>query len=183
MNFEQDIKIDHDSLDVEWLEQPELMLRYGRYQASCALELDKAKERLDVVRAELDKKIRANPEAYEIAKVTETVVSNTIITQDEYMEAQSQALSAKFEFDIARAAVNAIHGRKDALENLVRLHGMQYFAGPNMPRNLNQEVLRKKQQENVDSGVGQKLRRRKNNHSQLKPHQNGKNKKEKQIQR
>ncbi len=161
MNYEYDIKIDHDSLDVEWLDQPELMMRYSHHQAECALELDKAKERLEVVKADLDKKIRSHPEKFDIAKVTETVVSNTIITQTKYTEAHQEMLTAKYDFDIARAAVSAIHGRKDALENLVRLHGMQYFAGPKMPRDLNQEVERKRQQQNVDSGVGQKLRRRK----------------------
>ena len=161
LNYEGDISISCEELDIEWLEQPELMMRYSRHQARCALELDKAKERLEVVKAELDKKIRQHPEKFDVAKITETVVSNTIITQAEYTAAQGEMLDAKFEFDIARAAVSAINGRKDALENLVRLHGMQYFAGPNMPRDLNKEVERKKQQKTVDSGVGQKLRRRK----------------------
>lgn len=161
MNYEQDIKIDHDALDIEWLEQPELMMRYSRHQARCALDYDKAKERLEVVKAELDKQIRQHPEKYEIAKITETVILNTIITQPKYTATQGEMLDAKFEWDIARAAVNAINGRKDALENLVRLHGMQYFAGPKMPRDLNREVERKRQQTNVDAGVGQRLRRRK----------------------
>ncbi len=161
MNYEHDIKIDHDSLDLEWLEQPNLMMRYSRHQAQCAFELDKAKERLEIVRAELDKKIRVEPEEYGIAKVTETVVANIILMQQEYKDAQKEVLDAKYEFDIARAAVSAIHGRKDALENLVRLHGMQYFAGPNMPRDLNKELERKQQQKSVDSGVGQRLKRRK----------------------
>lgn len=161
MNYEQDIKIDHDALDIEWLEQPELMMRYSRHQARCALDYDKAKERLEVVKAELDKQIRQHPEKYEIAKITETVILNTIITQPKYTATQGEMLDAKFEWDIARAAVNAINGRKDALENLVRLHGMQYFAGPKMPRDLTREVERKRQQTNVDAGVGQRLRRRK----------------------
>ncbi len=155
------LKIDHSALDVEWLDQPNLMIRYIRHQANCALTLDKAKERLDVLRAELDKKIRAHPEKFDVSKLTETVVTNTIIIQPEYKDLQEEVLEAKYEFDIARAAVSAINARKEALENLVKLHGMSYFAGPKMPRDLNQEVKRKKQQENVDSGVGQRLRRRK----------------------
>ncbi len=161
MNYENDIKIDHDALDLEWLEQPNLMMRYSKYQAQCALELDKAKERLEVTKADIDKQIRANPEKFDIGKITETVVSNTIITQPAYEAALKEMLDAKYEFDIARAAVNAIHGRKDALENLVRLHGMQYFAGPKMPRDLNKELERKQQQKTVDSGIGQRLKRRK----------------------
>ena len=36
--------------------------------------------------------------------------------------------------------LKAFEQRKDALENLVRLHGQQYFAGPKIPRDLPSEM-------------------------------------------
>ena len=33
MNYEQDIRIDETSLDVEWLDQPSLMMTYARHSA------------------------------------------------------------------------------------------------------------------------------------------------------
>jgi len=153
MDYEKDVNIDPNSLDVEWLEQPNLMLKYGRIAAQTKLDMDKAKEKLEVVKAELDKDIRLNPEKYDIAKLTESVVANTILLQPEYKEASEAYIEATYEFNMARYAVQAISDRKDALENLVKLHGMQYFAGPSVPRDLSKEWGAKQKQKKVDSKI------------------------------
>ena len=159
MNYERDVRIDDSALDVEWLEQPQLMMKYSRYAADAGRVLEQRKEQLEVTRAELDKKIRSDPENFDIAKVTESVVANTIITQSEYREAQEAMIEAKHEYDMARAAVRSIDGKKDALENLVRLHGQQYFAGPSVPRDLSKEWEEKQRQKQADTKV--KIKRRK----------------------
>jgi hypothetical protein len=46
--------------------------------------------------------------------------------------------------------------RKDALENMVRLHGQQYFAGPRIPRNLTEE--RQAKQKKADTQIKMKRR-------------------------
>lgn len=162
MNYEHDIRIDETALDVEWLEQASLMMRYTKYMAQCAMSVDQAKEKLDVVKAELDFKIRSNPEEHGISKITEAVVFNTILLSQEYKDANAELLQAKYEYDIAKAAVSAMHARKDALENLVKLHGMQYFAGPRIPRDLSEErSIKEAQQKTVDSRVSITLKRKK----------------------
>lgn len=144
MNYEKDMFIDDSALDVEWLEQPSLMFKYSTHEAEKERERDLAKEALDLVKADLDRNIRENPDKYGIAKVTETVILNTIITQDEYKEAYHKFLDIQYEYNIAKVAVRAVAQRKDALENLVRLHGQQYFAGPRVPRNLKEEVEKRR---------------------------------------
>ena len=49
-------------------------------------------------------------------------------------------------FETAKGAVKAIDTKKTALENLVKLHGQSYFAGPAIPRNLNKEWEQKEQE-------------------------------------
>jgi len=144
MDYERDMYIDCDSLDVEWLEQSMLMMRYSTYEADKEREKDLAKEALDLVKADLDRNIRENPDKYGIAKPTETAISNTIISQEEYKEAYHKFLNIQYEYNIAKSATRAVAQRKDALENLVRLHGQQYFAGPRVPRNLHEEVEKRK---------------------------------------
>lgn len=162
MNYEKDIKIDESALDLEWLDQPQLFMKYASHSAEKSMELDLAKEALDLEKAELDRQIREDPERFGIpGKLTETIVTNTIITQPGYKKALKKVNEARFEYEISRAAVSAMHTKKDALENLVRLHGMQYFAGPRMPRDIKAEVERKEQQTKVDAGVGKRLRRTK----------------------
>lgn len=159
MNYEADIQIDDNSLDLEWLDQPSLMLKYARVSAQTRRILDEAKQNLDVVRAELDKDIRENPDDYGIAKVTEGSITSAINTSDDYKKAFKAFLDAKYEADMAGGAVRAFDARKDALENLVRLHGQQYFAGPKIPRDLAWE--RKEKEKKTDKGVASKLTRNK----------------------
>jgi hypothetical protein len=92
------------------------------------------------------------------------VVTSTILTQDKYKEATEEFLQAKYEAKIASGASRAVDHRKSALENLVKLHGQQYFAGPMVPRDLTHEWKSRQQQlkeeEEVDRGVGKSMRRR-----------------------
>lgn len=143
MNYEDDIRIDEGALDVEWLEQPGLMMKYTRVSAQMRMESDLAKERLDVVRAQIDKEIRENPEKFGIEKITETVVLNTIVVDLRYRQKNKEYLEAKYEAELAMGAVRAFEQRKEALENLVRLHGTQYFAGPKMPRDITEEAQKR----------------------------------------
>lgn len=161
IDYESDVTIDETSLDVEWLEQPRLMLKYAREAAHARAEADKAKERLEVTRAELDRNIRHDPDGYGIGKITETVVQNTIVAEDAYRKAHEEFIDAQHEAEMARYAVRAMEQRKDALENLVRLHGQQYFAGPRVPRDLQRETeaAREARQKRVDKKVGARMTR------------------------
>lgn len=155
MNYEEDIKIDPEALDVEWLHQAELMIKYTRHAAKARMEVDQSKQALDIIRAGLDKDIRELPDQYGIVKVTDKVVEATIITLMEYQEAFQEYLDAKYEADMASGAVQSFQQRKDALQELVRLHGQSYFAGPSIPRDLAWEVEAFKKKTNA--GIANKL--------------------------
>ena len=161
MNYEHDMTIDVDALDVEWAGQARLMMQYAKHAAKTRLEVERKKEELDIVRAGLDMKIRVDPEKYGIVKLTESVVSSTIITQKEYMVANEEYQLLQYESNMAQGVVRALEGKKTALENLVKLHGQQYFAGPSVPRDLSKEWEQHERQKNVDAGVGSKMKRRK----------------------
>ena len=151
MNYEKDIQIDESALDVEWLSQASLMLKYTRHQASTAKDEELAKEELDLVKAELDKEIRSEPEKFKIEKITEGAITSAILTSKRYKEISQRCIDAKFENNVAKGAVRSFEQRKDALENLVRLHGQQYFAGPKVPRDLAWEV--EERQKRIDAKV------------------------------
>jgi hypothetical protein len=146
MNYENDIRIDETALDVEWLGQAELTYKYCRHVAEMEKLMDKSKEALDLTKAELDRDVRSRPEKYKLGdvKITEAVVTSTILQSDKYKEAYDNYLETKFEYGVAKGAEKAFQDRKKALENLVILHGQQYFAGPSMPRNLTSERTKKK---------------------------------------
>lgn len=135
MDYEKDIKIDESNLDLDWLEQPVLMMQYSRRAAAAKIEEDLANENLKVVEAELDKKIREDF-ADTGVKITEKVVQAAILTHLEHKTATQAVIDARYNTSIAKAAVQAFEHKKSALENLVRLHGQQYFAGPSVPQDL-----------------------------------------------
>lgn len=160
MDYKDDIAINEDSLDTEWLNQPRLTYKYSKVLANLEKAKDKAKENVDFVKATIDKDIRLNPEKYDITKITESVVMNAILLHSEYKEAMDLYLEAKFEMKVAFGVVNALQDKKVALENLVKLHGQQYFAGPSVPRDLSKEWEAKQKEKQTNANVASKMRRR-----------------------
>jgi len=159
-NYIKDIEIDETALDVEWLNQPSLMFKYANLMAEKRKELDLQKEKVDLKMAELDKAIRIDPESYELIKITEKAVSNAILMHPVFKGINEEYIQTKFDFEIHKNAVMALSYKKEALENLVKLHGQQYFASPSVPRDLSKEWENKQKQKRSDSKVKMKRTRR-----------------------
>jgi len=163
LNYEQDVKISSDDLDIECLEQPTLMLKYCRNEAEKEKEFDLKKTELDLVKSELDKHIRENPEKFDITvKLTEAVITNTIISNKQYKRIYHDYIDAKFEYNVAKGAVKAVTSRDKQLDNLTRLHGQQYFAGPSTPRDLSKEYEKRKARTNakISDKINKRTRRK-----------------------
>jgi hypothetical protein len=147
-DFGKDMQIDPNGLDVEWLEQPGMLMRYSKIAADMRLEMDLEKENLELVKARLDSDIRQNPEEFGILKVTEAGIAATIPKQTKYQSAHEEYLNARHDYDIAMAAVRACDQRKSALEALTRLLGLEYFSAPTSPRDLDVESHRRQKARN-----------------------------------
>lgn len=162
MSYEDDIKIDEQALDVEWLDQAQRMVKYCRIAAEAHRDMDFAKEELDAVRARLDQAIRADPDAYGLSPgargaVTEGSIQSAILLDDDYRKSSKVYMNLKYENDVAASVVRAFDHRKSALENLVRLHGQSYFAGPSIPRDLAEE--RRRRDVEVQARIGARMKR------------------------
>lgn len=129
LNFEI-FDIDINRLDEEWVNQPKIFFRYASQLADARRSMEATKAEVDVTRAEVDLEIRGNPEHFGFEKLTETLISNTIIQQSKYQDAIKALRKRKHRVDIVQAAVTAFDHRKSALERLVSLHGQNYFATP-----------------------------------------------------
>ena len=160
MNYEDDMRIDETSLDIEWLEQASLAMKYGRHYAECRSTLFRAEEKIKVTRAELIAEANEDPmECCNKEKPNAADIEAYYRNHKRHKEAKREWLDAQFELDIADIAKNEISfTRKVALENLVRLHGQQYFAGPKIPRDLSWE--REQRQVNTNKIVKKMTRNR-----------------------
>jgi len=134
--------IDENRLDEEWIGQPKIFFKYAAELADARRRLEEAKAELDVVKAGIDKSIRDDPTTYNLPeKITETLISNTILQQPEYQDGLKSCRIRKHKVDILQAAVSALDHRKSALERLVSLHGQNYFAPPKAADNISKEVV------------------------------------------
>ena len=157
--YAKDMYIDDSALDVEWLEQPGLMMKYTELQAKARREVDRQKEALSVTRAVLDRKFRRSPENYKIDKVVNETVNSALITHPSYKKAMEDLIEAQYEYQMISGAVASVEQRKSALEGLGRLLAQNYFSGPSVPRDLSNETVRNSRQVRVDGKI--KIKRKK----------------------
>jgi hypothetical protein len=132
MGFKEDLQFDKFRLDAEWENHPSLFYKYAEQAVEAAYERDKAKEQLDLVKAELDSDIRSDPEAFNLEKITESAISNTIIKTQKFKDANGKYLEAVKNTRILEAAREAFDHRKKALERETDLYLSGYWSAPNI---------------------------------------------------
>jgi len=160
MDYNEDIKINREELDLEWLRQPELVGRYSRELAQAQLELDKLEEKISIITAEKELAIRTSPEKFGLEKVTEGALK-TILTADKELIGLKETLNEKkFEINILSAVLKSLEHKKKALENLVTLHGQNYFATPSIPFDINIKSIKEEQKEIAMDKIKNNIRRR-----------------------
>lgn len=141
LDYENDVKIDEEALDVEWIEQPELAHKYAKEVARLQNEVAVLDEKKKIKRSELIDQANRDPKnTIGKDKPNASDIEAFYRRDEEYQEIVEELLNKQKELNFAEAAKNEIcFTRKQALENLVKLHGMSYFAGPQVPRDITQE--------------------------------------------
>lgn len=134
MSKESFLEIDIHQLHLDWCHQPKLLYEHAMKLADARMRHAEAKVELELIEAETDAEIRKRPFAYDLEKVTEAVVRNTVIQQKNVKEAQAALIAAKHAVDVLEAAVSALDHKKKALENMVQLRLNELYAEPKMPR-------------------------------------------------
>lgn len=125
MSYENDLKIDEHQLEKEWLRQPSLYMQYAEKAALADNKAKRAKENIEVVKAELSTYYRNTEE-----KFTEKSIEAQILTDAKYKEANKNYLDAIEQAAVLSAAVRAFDHKKAALENLVKLTLAGYYSQP-----------------------------------------------------
>jgi len=142
LNYAEDLRIDPDALDVEWLHQAELYMSYSEEAADARKDMDSAKEVYDVVKAEAEMEVRGDPEHFHIAKLTEATANAAVVQHPKVRGAAASMIEMRGRYELTLGAVRAFEQRKSALENLTRLAVQGYFATPEIPRDLPAENAR-----------------------------------------
>ena len=145
-DYKKDIKIDLATLDTDWVEHAELQIEWGEKWANAVAKKDRAKENLDVVKAEIDTQIREQYRAKQ--KPTETAIASMVTTSEAYRSAYKDVIDTNEEVNILQVAKTAFEqARKKALEGLTQLWIAGYYSTPKIPEEAGKEVKERQEKE------------------------------------
>jgi hypothetical protein len=134
--FQRDKEIDPNQLDVECVRQSDRLHHWAEQAVEAGYRMDRAKLKLEVTKARLEIQCRRKPADFGLAEAREKGIEAAVIAHEEYQDAYKAWLDARKEAKLLDAAVNSMESKRRMLEGLIKLHGQQYFAGPNVPKDL-----------------------------------------------
>lgn len=157
LSYEEDLFIDPDKLDEEWLRQPVLYLYYGERLADAQRDVDAVKEELDVLKASVDREARVHPAKYGIDKVTESAVSAAVTRNEGIIAKSKELVDARHTVGVLKAAVEAMSQRKKALEKLSDLFIFGWNAEPRAGRvdSIREHKKRRVERDNLRESVAE----------------------------
>lgn len=128
-DFSKDVQINRFKLEEECELQPALYYFYAEQYATARSERDAAKDHLDLVLAESESGIRANPPPD--VKVTEAAIKALLEQDAAVQKAKASFRQAQANVDLLYAATASLEHRKAELDNLVVLWTREYYSGVN----------------------------------------------------
>lgn len=147
-NYKEDLKIDQNNLEKEWLEQPSLYMYYAEAYADAILERDEAKNELERIYCKLDNSLIKDWEKYFDKSPSEQMRKNKIFLNQEYKKALAEFDKCTHNVNLLQAAKYAFDHRRKALEHLVTLLVSGFHSEPTMKKsNIKRRHLGLKKQQ------------------------------------
>ncbi len=156
--FEEDKEIDPLQLDIECIRQIELFSKWTERAIEAHTDADHAKFHWNVMEKRVELLARENPQDYGLSKATEGSVVAAAKCHKSTVRAHRRYLSARRISDLMNDAVKTMEMRERMLKELIKLHGLKYFAGPSVPRDL--ASLWQERQAQTTSSVNERQKNR-----------------------
>ena len=146
-DYNKDLEIDFNRLDENWRDQSSNYMDWSQKWVNAVTKRDRAKEGLDVVKAELDREIRNREHK---TKLTEAAINAVIITHENYRVAFELLTQANEDVNLLASAKSAFEHRKKALEGLTQLFVNGYWSEPRISGDFKEKVYNQKQIEKLN---------------------------------
>lgn len=143
--LKSDVMIDPDELDVECCRQADVFFEWAEQAIESKSKVDKLKRECQQHEAFLLLDVRHNPEQYKLQNPTEKSIAAVVCQLVSYIEMQKGLEAVEKENAMLWKAVEALDQKKRSLDNLVKLHGQNYFAGPKVPHDLSEAWKNRRQ--------------------------------------
>ncbi|KYK24169.1 hypothetical protein AYK24_06575 [Thermoplasmatales archaeon SG8-52-4] len=126
------VRIDKFALDTELLEQPQLFMEWANKAAEATTEKERIRDKLELLRAEVDLEVRKNPDEYDIpdGKATEGAIKLAVTKDARVLRLTRLYRNACHDERILKNAQIAFNHRKKMLEKLVDLNLQLHFIEP-----------------------------------------------------
>ena len=157
-SYKSDLRIDRYNLEEELIRQPQLYMTWAIKAANASAEKDEAKNALEIVKADVDKKIRSDPKRYGLSdsRATESAIKYAILKHNKVVRYTKAYFESARDEKILAEAKNAFQHRKKMLESLVMLNVQLHFAEPKVPLSGREATFRQR-----GSDIRSSLKRRK----------------------
>lgn len=136
INYQGLVAIDPDNLDEEIFAQPGLYMKFSERYSKKEKKKEELKNQIEIIRAELDLKIRTAPEKFglkSLKSITEAVIKNTIERQQIIQEINLKIIKLNYSLNLIKAAITALDHKRKMLEKTVDLYNGQYFSPMKSP--------------------------------------------------
>lgn len=130
-SLKDDMLLDVHDLDRAALDQTIIFKKWAEKWAIAVFERDKVKDRIKVKKAELAKKIRANPKAFggpEDKKIAENWLNAVIDNHEEILTLEEELTLAQYNVAMMQVAKEDCEQRSRSINQLIDLYKGQYFA-------------------------------------------------------
>lgn len=148
MDYAKVVKIDSKNLDREIEEHGQKFMEWVERYASAEKEILAAERNLKIVKAEVENKIRSNPEKYNLEKVTDSVVKAKVRVSKKVNIAAERFENAKYDLEVMRGMREEMGAnRKKMIEKLVDLWISGVHSDPRVAKeeNFNRKKLRRRE--------------------------------------
>ena len=164
MSFETDNKINkYDLLDA-LLKQPQLFYEWSKKASNAEVETAEAKDRLEMIKGDVDLRIRRNPKRYKLpeGKNPEGAIRATVLKDKKvrrYTKEYFKALRSEKTLNDAR---KSFQQRKNMLESLTTLNIQLHFAEPKVDGMQRGELSNRQAQDDIRNSLKRRKVKRRN---------------------
>ena len=142
LDFQADLAINPDELDIAALEQSNLAMKYSREAAHYDRLAKKANEKVKTLRSQLVKEANADPDGC-LGKGNKATAGNVEAyyrDHPDYIKAKNAMIDAEYQRDLVKAAADHVaFQRSKMIQVLSSLLNAEYFAAPGFARDLKKE--------------------------------------------
>lgn len=162
MGFNEDNKINQYDLLDALLKQPQLFYEWSRRASDAEVETAEAKDRLEMVKGDVDLRVRRNPKRYKLpeGKNPESAIKATVLKDKKvrrYTKEYFKALRAEKSLSDAR---KSFQQRKNMLESLTTLNIQLHFAEPRVDGMRRGELSNRQAQDDIRQSLKKRKKTR-----------------------